>query len=98
MSGTTSCRLLIKGRRQMKRLAGIFLLLIVVGLLALPAFAQTPEGAKPPEHVAVGMVLAAGFSMAIAAAFCGLDRRAALRPPARALRGTRQRAARSGQP
>jgi len=56
----------------MKRLAGIFLLLIVVGLLALPAFAQTPEGAKPPEHVAVGMVLAAGFSMAIAAAFCGL--------------------------
>ena len=56
----------------MKRLAGLFLLLIVVGLLAGPVFAQGGEAAKPPEHVATGIVLAAGFSMAIAAAFCGL--------------------------
>jgi F-type H+-transporting ATPase subunit c len=58
----------------MRRLAGIFLLLIVVSLVALPVFAQgTPAGAaKPPEHVATGIVFAAGLSMAIAAAFCGI--------------------------
>lgn len=56
----------------MKRLAGILLLLIVVGLLAVPAFAQGAAEAKPPERVATGIVLAAGFSMALAAAFCGL--------------------------
>ena len=54
----------------MKRLAGILLLLIVVGIVAGPAFAQV--GPKPTEHVATGIVLAAGFSMALAAAFCGL--------------------------
>jgi F-type H+-transporting ATPase subunit c len=58
----------------MRRLAGIFLLLIVVSLVALPVFAQgSPAGAaKPPEHVATGIVFAAGLSMAIAAAFCGI--------------------------
>jgi F-type H+-transporting ATPase subunit c len=58
----------------MRKLAGIFLLLIVVSLVALPVFAQgTPAGAaKPPEHVATGIVFAAGLSMAIAAAFCGI--------------------------
>jgi F-type H+-transporting ATPase subunit c len=54
-----------------KKLAGIFMLLLFVGLMAVPAFAQGAPG-KPPEHVAVGIVFAAGFSMAIAAAFCGL--------------------------
>jgi F-type H+-transporting ATPase subunit c len=73
MSGTTSCRLIYKKENTVKRLAGIFLLLIVVGLFAFPAFAQgTAEAAKPPEHVATAIVVAAGFSMAIAAAFCGL--------------------------
>jgi F-type H+-transporting ATPase subunit c len=58
----------------MRRLAGIFLLLIVVSLVALPVSAQgSPAGAaKPPEHVATGIVFAAGLSMAIAAAFCGI--------------------------
>lgn len=57
----------------MKRLAGILLLLIVVGIVAGPVFAQAgAEIHKPPEHVATGIVLAAGFSMAVAAAFCGL--------------------------
>lgn len=58
----------------MRRLAGMFLLLIVVSLVALPVFAQgSPAGAaKPPEHVATGIVFAAGLSMAIAAAFCGI--------------------------
>jgi F-type H+-transporting ATPase subunit c len=54
-----------------KKLAGMFLLLLFLGLTAAPVFAQGAE-AKAPEHVAVGIVLAAGFSMAIAAAFCGL--------------------------
>ena len=58
----------------MRKFAGICLLLIVVSLVALPVFAQgTPAGAaKPPEHVATGIVFAAGLSMAIAAAFCGI--------------------------
>jgi F-type H+-transporting ATPase subunit c len=58
----------------MRRLAGIFLLLIVVSLVALPVFAQgsPAAAAKPPEHVATGIVFAAGLSMAIAAAFCGI--------------------------
>jgi F-type H+-transporting ATPase subunit c len=55
----------------MKKLAGIFLLLVFVGMMAVPVFAQG-TGEKPPEHVATGIVFAAGFSMAIAAAFCGL--------------------------
>ena len=54
----------------MKKLAGIFLLLLFVGLMAAPAFAQA--AGERPKHVATGIVLAAGFSMAIAAAFCGL--------------------------
>jgi F-type H+-transporting ATPase subunit c len=57
----------------MKKLAGILLLLIVIGIVAGPVFAQAGgEIGHPPEHVATGIVLAAGFSMAIAAAFCGL--------------------------
>jgi F-type H+-transporting ATPase subunit c len=74
MTGTTSWRLFIKKEKEMRKLAGIFLLLMVVSMVALPVFAQgAPEHAgKPPDHVATGIVLAAGFSMAIAAAFCGL--------------------------
>jgi|SRR5580658_823057 F-type H+-transporting ATPase subunit c len=75
MPGTTSWRLFIKKEKQMRKFAGVFLLLIVVALVALPVFAAqgSPEGAaKPPEHVATGIVFAAGLSMAIAAAFCGI--------------------------
>src|SRR5271168_1518283 len=72
MTGTTSCRLIYKKENTVKKLAGIVLLLIVVGLFAFPAFAQGTEAAKPPEHVATALFVAAGFSMAIAAAFCGL--------------------------
>jgi F-type H+-transporting ATPase subunit c len=56
----------------MKRLSGILMLLFVVGLSASPVFAQAEAAAKPPAGVATAIVLAAGFSMAIAAAFCGL--------------------------
>jgi F-type H+-transporting ATPase subunit c len=58
----------------MRRLAGFVLLLIVVGMVTMPAFAQAQAGesGKPPEHVATWIVIASGFSMAIAAAFCGI--------------------------
>jgi F-type H+-transporting ATPase subunit c len=58
----------------MKKLAKFFTMMFVAGMAAMPALAQGDAAAagKPPEHVAVGIVLAAGLSMAIAAAFCGL--------------------------
>jgi F-type H+-transporting ATPase subunit c len=57
----------------MKKLAKIFTMFFVAGMAAMPALAQGGDAAgKPPEHVAVGIVIAAGFSIAIAAAFCGL--------------------------
>lgn len=57
----------------MKKLVQFFTMMFVAGIAAMPALAQGAEAAgKPPEHVAVGIVIAAGFSIAIAAAFCGL--------------------------
>ena len=53
----------------MKKIASLLFMLAVSATFALPAFAQ--EG-KPPEHVARWIVLSAGFSMAIAAAACGI--------------------------
>lgn len=72
--GATSWRQFITEEKTVRRLAGLVLLLIVFGMLALPAFAQAPAGevAKPPERVAMWIVIASGFSMAIAAAFCGI--------------------------
>lgn len=73
MSGNHLLAAFHKKESKMKRFAGILLLVMVLGLVALPAFAQTgKEAAKPPDHVATAIVIAAGFSMAIAAAFCGL--------------------------
>jgi F-type H+-transporting ATPase subunit c len=56
----------------MKKLSAIALLLIFLAMAATPVFAQTAGGAKPPDHVAFGIVIASGFSMAIAAAACGI--------------------------
>jgi len=57
----------------MKKVAGLLSMLFVAGIAAVPAFAQAAaEPGKPPEHVARWIVLAAGFSMAIAAAACGI--------------------------
>ena len=56
----------------MKKVAGLLSMLFVAGMAAVPALAQTAEAGKPPEHVARWIVLAAGFSMAIAAAACGI--------------------------
>jgi len=57
----------------MKKAGAVVLLLLVVGMIAAPAFAQGgAEAGKPPEHVATAIVVAAGFSMAIAAGLCGL--------------------------
>ena len=44
--------------------------MVVLGTLASPVFAQAAAENKPPEHVAVWIVIASGFSMAIAAAAC----------------------------
>jgi F-type H+-transporting ATPase subunit c len=54
----------------MKKLSGLLFMLAASTVLALPAFAQ--EAGKPPEHIARWIVLSAGFSMAIAAAACGI--------------------------
>src|ERR1700723_521087 len=61
---------------SMKKVAGLLSMLFVAGIAAVPAFAQAAaEPGKPPEHVARRIVLAAGFSMAIAAAACGIAQR-----------------------
>jgi F-type H+-transporting ATPase subunit c len=57
---------------NMRKIAGLLSMLFVAGMAAVPAFAQAAETGKPPEHVARWIVLAAGFSMAIAAAACGI--------------------------
>ncbi len=56
----------------MKKLAAMFLLVVVMSLIAAPVFAQGPAKEKPPERVATWIAIASGFSMAIAAAFCGM--------------------------
>ena len=48
----------------MKKAVVIVLLLLVVGLAAVPVFAQTEAAGKPPVSVATGIVIAAGFSLA----------------------------------
>jgi F-type H+-transporting ATPase subunit c len=55
-----------------KTASRLFTSLFVAAIAGLPAFAQAAEGGKPPEHVAKWIVLAAGFSMALAASFCGI--------------------------
>jgi F-type H+-transporting ATPase subunit c len=54
-----------------KTLSRFITMLFAAATVALPAFAQADAG-KPPEHVAKWIVLAAGFSMALAASFCGI--------------------------
>ncbi len=56
----------------MKKLGAVALLLILLGMTAMPVFAQATAAGKPPDHVAFGIVIASGFSMAIAAAACGI--------------------------
>ncbi len=50
----------------------MLLLVVVMSLVAAPVFAQGPAKEKPPERVATSIAIASGFSMAIAAAFCGI--------------------------
>jgi F-type H+-transporting ATPase subunit c len=56
----------------MKKIGALWLLLVVFGLLASPVLAQAPAKEHPPERVASSIAIASGFSMAIAAAFCGI--------------------------
>src|ERR1700731_3794527 len=72
MTGATSWRRFIKKEKEVKTLARFPTLFCVSGTVAFPAFAQAAEAGKPPEHVAKWIVLAAGFSMALAASFCGI--------------------------
>lgn len=53
--------------RKAAVLAGLTLVLLS---FALPAAAQATE-AKPPEHVAMWIVITSGFAMTIASAVCG---------------------------
>ncbi|MCI0402806.1 MAG: ATP synthase F0 subunit C [Acidobacteria bacterium] len=54
--------------RKAMALAGLALALLV---FAAPAAAQAQAG-KPPDQVAVAIVISSGFAMAIGSAFCGL--------------------------
>ncbi len=45
----------------MKKLAGLFALVMVAGMSAMPAFAQEAAAGKPPEHVATAIAVAAGL-------------------------------------
>ena len=58
----------------MRKAACFILLVLVIGMVAIPVLAQEAPGAanKPPAHVAAAIAIASGFSMAIAAGFCGL--------------------------
>jgi len=57
----------------MKKIVALFSALAASAFAAMPALAQGEAAAgKPPEHVAAALVIAAGFSMAFAAGFCGL--------------------------
>lgn len=55
----------------MRKFAVLLLVLLATTVLAPAAFAQAPA-AKPPDQVAMWIAIASGFSMAIAAAGCGL--------------------------
>lgn len=55
----------------MRKAAALAALTLVVLTFALPAAAQAPAG-KPPDPVAMWIVITSGFSMAIASAFCGI--------------------------
>jgi F-type H+-transporting ATPase subunit c len=72
MTGATSWQRFIRKEKEVKTLSRLLTLLFVSAAIAFPAFAQAAEAGKPPEHVAKWIVLAAGFSMALAASFCGI--------------------------
>jgi len=56
----------------MRKAGAIVLLLLVIGLVVVPAAMAQEAPGKPPAQVATGMVLAAGLSMGIAAGLCGI--------------------------
>lgn len=55
----------------MKKVLAMLMLVLIAGAFAQPVFAQAAEQ-KPPDQVAMWIAIASGFSMAIAAAFCGI--------------------------
>lgn len=55
----------------MKRYVVLVGLTLMLFTIALPAAAQAAEQ-KPPDQVAMWIVITSGFAMAIASAFCGI--------------------------
>jgi F-type H+-transporting ATPase subunit c len=55
----------------MKKFSAVLGMLPVIGMMAVPVFAQEAAG-KPPAAVSAAMMIAAGLAMGIAAGLCGL--------------------------
>jgi F-type H+-transporting ATPase subunit c len=56
----------------MKKVFAMLALVLVIGMMAAPVFAQAPAQEKPPAQVSAAMMLAAGLAMGIAAGLCGI--------------------------
>jgi len=58
----------------MKKFVAMLGLLPVMGMMAVPAFAQgaADVAGKPPASVSAAMMIAAGLAMGIAAGLCGI--------------------------
>jgi F-type H+-transporting ATPase subunit c len=56
----------------MKKFAAMLGLLLVMGMMAVPVFAQDAAAGKPPATVSAAMMIAAGLAMGIAAGLCGI--------------------------
>lgn len=55
----------------MKKFAVMLGMLPLIGMMAVPVFAQDVAG-KPPASVSAAMMIAAGLAMGIAAGLCGI--------------------------
>jgi F-type H+-transporting ATPase subunit c len=56
----------------MRKAGAVILLLLVIGLVCVPAAMAQEAPGKPPASVATAIVLAAGLSVGIAAGLCGI--------------------------
>ena len=56
----------------MKKAFAMLALVLMVGMMAAPVFAQAAAQEKPPAQVSAAMMLAAGLAMGVAAGLCGI--------------------------
>ena len=56
----------------MKKAFAMLALILIVGMMAAPVFAQAAAPEKPPAQVSAAMMLAAGLAMGVAAGLCGI--------------------------